>query len=137
MGNETGLVGYWRCDEGTGTTIKDATSYARNGAFVGTVTWVVGAVNLVNTDFHEIDIVPSNVWYENTNDVLFNFNIEAKYGTSIKYRVLIDEVQFYPVSDFSSSINLLNTISFSIPISKLKIGDNNIVIEVKNIIYGI
>jgi hypothetical protein len=42
VGNESGLVGYWKCNEGTGTTVADSTSGAATGTFSsGTnVTWV-------------------------------------------------------------------------------------------------
>jgi hypothetical protein len=39
------LIGYWKCDDGVGTTVKDWSVYARNGTFVGTLTWIVGEVN--------------------------------------------------------------------------------------------
>lgn len=35
IGNETGLIGYWRMDEGEGTTITDLTSYSNNGTISG------------------------------------------------------------------------------------------------------
>jgi PKD repeat protein len=37
-GNEAGLVGYWRLDEGSGTTAHDATSLQNDGTIVG-ATW--------------------------------------------------------------------------------------------------
>jgi hypothetical protein len=42
VGNEAGLVGYWKMNEGSGTTVADSTSGAFNGTFSsGTdVTWV-------------------------------------------------------------------------------------------------
>ncbi len=38
-GNETGLIGYWRFDEGSGTTTLDATSNQNNGTIVG-ASWI-------------------------------------------------------------------------------------------------
>jgi hypothetical protein len=32
VGNEAGLVGYWRFDDGTGTTARDNTASANNGS---------------------------------------------------------------------------------------------------------
>jgi|GEM_PF-2384151 len=38
-GNETGLIGYWRFNEGTGTTTNDATSNANHGTIFG-ASWI-------------------------------------------------------------------------------------------------
>lgn len=38
-GNETGLVGYWPCMDGSGATLADKTSNANNGTLSGTYTW--------------------------------------------------------------------------------------------------
>jgi fibronectin type 3 domain-containing protein len=37
-----GLVGYWRLDEGTGTTVSDATGTGNTGIFVGNPIWTTG-----------------------------------------------------------------------------------------------
>lgn len=42
-GNESGLLGYWRMDESSGTTVKDLTSNARNGSNTAAVIAVSGA----------------------------------------------------------------------------------------------
>lgn len=42
-GNEAGLIGYWKFDEGTGTITYDATSNHNNGAISG-ATWVISGV---------------------------------------------------------------------------------------------
>src|SRR5262249_11021084 len=36
----TGLVGYWRCDEATGSTLKDSSPSANHATIVGTATWI-------------------------------------------------------------------------------------------------
>jgi hypothetical protein len=41
-GNEPGLVGYWKFDEGTGSTTADLTSNGNNGTISGAI-WVPGA----------------------------------------------------------------------------------------------
>jgi len=38
-GSETGLVGYWNFEEGTGTTSGDLSSNANDGTLIGGVTW--------------------------------------------------------------------------------------------------
>ncbi len=40
--DNTGLVGYWKSDEGSGTTTADATANKNNGAFVGSIAWTTG-----------------------------------------------------------------------------------------------
>ena len=44
QGNETGLVAYWRFDEGSGTTIRDQTANHNNGTLVNGPTWAPGHV---------------------------------------------------------------------------------------------
>jgi hypothetical protein len=46
-GNETGLIGYWKFDEGTGTTTSDATSNHDDGTISGAV-WVPGITSVKN-----------------------------------------------------------------------------------------
>jgi hypothetical protein len=46
-GNETGLVGYWKFDEGTGSTTADLTSNGNNGTISGAI-WVPGATPVEN-----------------------------------------------------------------------------------------
>ncbi|WP_299552310.1 LamG domain-containing protein [Seonamhaeicola sp.] len=38
-GNESGLVGYWKLNDGSGTSAQDATSSNHTGNFVGNLTW--------------------------------------------------------------------------------------------------
>ena len=40
VGNEPGLVGYWRFDEGSGTSVRDQTDNANHGTIHGDPTWV-------------------------------------------------------------------------------------------------
>ncbi|WP_018635739.1 LamG-like jellyroll fold domain-containing protein [Parafrankia elaeagni] len=40
IGNEPGLVAYYRCDEGAGTTLHDQTDNPRNGDLKGSAAWV-------------------------------------------------------------------------------------------------
>jgi hypothetical protein len=46
VGNEAGLVGYYRFDEGSGTTARDATSGANNGTLTNGPTYVQSGVAL-------------------------------------------------------------------------------------------
>lgn len=44
-GNEAGLVGYWRLDEGTGTTTADATANGNTGTLVGNPVWAASTLS--------------------------------------------------------------------------------------------
>ncbi len=46
-GSETGLVAYWKMNEGTGTTIADSTSNSNTGSFVNSPSWVGGYPQVV------------------------------------------------------------------------------------------
>ena len=48
LGNESGLVGYWDFEEGTGTTTSDQTINANNGTLIGGVTWSTDVTNNLN-----------------------------------------------------------------------------------------
>jgi hypothetical protein len=45
-GNEPGLVGYYRFDEGTGTTARDATSLGNDGTLMKGSTYGASGVTL-------------------------------------------------------------------------------------------
>lgn len=40
IGNESGLIGYWKFDEGTGTTVADASGNGHDGTLVNGLGWV-------------------------------------------------------------------------------------------------
>ena len=52
IGNETNLLGYWRLDEGLGTTAGDATGHGYNGSFVSTPAWVGSTAYLGDGSVH-------------------------------------------------------------------------------------
>jgi hypothetical protein len=49
-GNEPGLIGYWKFDEGQGTTTADATSNLNNGTISGAV-WIPGVSSAENKNY--------------------------------------------------------------------------------------
>ena len=53
-GNETGLVAYWRLDEGTGVTLGDATGLGHTGTLVGTALWIGSTAFLGDGSVHSI-----------------------------------------------------------------------------------
>lgn len=45
-GSESNLIGYWKIDEGSGSSINDATSYGCTGTLTGSPTWVTSAASI-------------------------------------------------------------------------------------------
>lgn len=48
VGNEAGLIGYWRCDEGSGTNIADATGHGNSATLFGGATWTNSTVPIAS-----------------------------------------------------------------------------------------
>ena len=48
-GDETNLTGYWRLDEGPGTTINDQTTNNNDGTLAGNTTWVDTAPDILGS----------------------------------------------------------------------------------------
>ncbi|MEH2348451.1 MAG: patatin-like phospholipase family protein [Nostoc sp.] len=46
VGNEAGLVAYWKLNEGQGTTVKDQTANAHNGTLRGNPSWDLAEISL-------------------------------------------------------------------------------------------
>lgn len=55
-GNETGLVGYWKFDEGTGTIATDETGNQNNGTISG-ATWVISGIVEVESEQGEVPTI--------------------------------------------------------------------------------
>jgi hypothetical protein len=63
------LVGYWKFDEGSGTTANDSSVYANNGTLVNNPTWVIGKIgNALSFDgLNDYVQVPSNSLFQGGN----------------------------------------------------------------------
>ncbi len=48
QGNEAGLIGYWRCNEGTGTQVYDTTNSNVHGQLVGGMSWIPATLTRSN-----------------------------------------------------------------------------------------
>ncbi len=86
--NETGLVGYWKLDEGSGTTINDATTNGNNGVimgasfvqddncFIGTIgineTAAPHNVSVSPNPFSSVTILKSSEKLTNANLIIYN-----------------------------------------------------------------
>jgi hypothetical protein len=73
-GNEAGLLGYWRLDEGSGTVAADAGPNGYNGTLGGSPAWVASGVPFVIPDpGYAVNLngsnsyvrVPNGVWFSN------------------------------------------------------------------------
>ena len=56
-----GLVGYWRFDEGSGTTTADSSGNGDTGTLSGEVSWVAGKIGPSALDFHGTGVADSHV----------------------------------------------------------------------------
>jgi hypothetical protein len=56
-GNESGLMGYWQFDEGSGTTVHDKTENANHGTISGNPKWVKSEAPISDRPVEENDIL--------------------------------------------------------------------------------
>jgi hypothetical protein len=73
----TGLVGWWRLDEGSGTTVYDSSGRGHTGTFVNSPTWVTGKVGGGALSF---DGVSSFVRIPSSVD--FDFHTNGEFSVS-------------------------------------------------------
>lgn len=88
VGNEDGLVAYWRFDEGSGSVVRDQTDHAHHGQIRGTPQWVdsdapVGDNPGVNRDSFTVDgrLIAgglSSLLYHQQEKVQSGYSQEAK-----------------------------------------------------------
>ncbi|MGC3960615.1 MAG: DUF5011 domain-containing protein [Verrucomicrobiota bacterium] len=80
-GTESGLLGYWRMDEGIGTNVTDLTGHGYTATLSGNPLWTVSGADLVLPDpAYGINLTGTNNEYlKLTNGVWFNsdFTVEA------------------------------------------------------------
>jgi len=75
-GDEPGLVGYWRFDEGTGSTTSDSTANGNDGTLVGVPDWVtpsgagVFSPDVQQTTFDNTDLTVTFGGYDADGDPL-------------------------------------------------------------------
>jgi hypothetical protein len=82
IGNEAGLTGYWKFDEGTDTIAYDATGNHNNGAISG-ATWVIsGVLHVVET----IGGIPEDFSLEQNYPNPFNPNTKIRWQSPISGR---------------------------------------------------
>jgi len=79
VGNETGLVGYWKFNEGTGTTAYDSTANGNNGTING-ATWVNTPYNNLGTREKIVDLSGANP----TGGTKIEWSKTTPTGTAVK-----------------------------------------------------
>ena len=62
VGNEPNLVGYWKLDEGTGTSTADSTGNGHTGALSGPIAWTGSTAYLGDGTTHLIASLDQVVW---------------------------------------------------------------------------
>jgi len=100
-GNEPGLVGYWKLDEGSGNTVYDSTSNNSNGSISG-AQWVVAPFELFPSPF---ELFPFN-WEITLTDKLTNTPLSGKtvyaYDSNGHFNQYVtDEEGSFTLGDYS------------------------------------
>lgn len=90
-GNESGLVGYWQFDEGSGTTINDATANGNTGTLMSSSMWITSTapVGSGNSSTQTVSS-PGLVSFTGTN---LEMNFTAKSGTD---EIVVTEITNSP-----------------------------------------
>jgi hypothetical protein len=97
-GNEAGLVGYWRMNEGNGQFINDFTNNGNHG-ILGETEWVEGAP-MVQTKIYESSFIPADYDFEalifpnpfNANATISFSLYEETYVEITVYNILGQEI---------------------------------------------
>jgi hypothetical protein len=76
-GEGSGLMGWWKFDEGSGTSVYDSSGRGHTGAFVNSPTWVSGRIGTGALSF---DGVSSFVRIPSSTD--FDFNVTGEFSIS-------------------------------------------------------
>jgi len=119
-GNETGLVGYWNFEEGSGTTTTDQTSNGNNGILNGGVSW--------STDVPPYNCCTTDPITTQPTDVTVPLNGTGMFSTSTS---VASPTYQWQMNDGTGYTNLFNTGQFSgvdtdmLTVSNVTLGQNN------------
>ena len=112
-----GLVGHWRMDEVSGTTLTDASANSNNGAMQGSMDAandsVVGAVN-TSLSFDGVDdriSVPDNAVLEMTDEFSVSFWVKQDVNTGTDQKILMKRHTVEPFLSWEFGIGTSNDIS--------------------------
>lgn len=127
---EPNLVAYYRCDEGSGTTLTDLTSNGNNG-IITNGTYVTDTVDLINY-FESIDYDINSVYFwemDNTN-LEITLKLNGLYGNNFNYRILNEK--FVELVSTQTINNSPTNLAININTSVLPLGDSYVIVEVIN-----
>jgi hypothetical protein len=127
---EPNLIAYYRCDEGSGTTLTDLTSNANNGVITNGY-FITDTMDLANYfEVVDYDINSVYLWELNSTNLSITLKLNGLYGNNFNYRVINEK--FLELASMKSITNSPTTLTASVDLSKLTLGNNNVIIEVTN-----
>jgi len=118
--NESGLVGYWNFEEGTGNTVTDLTSNANDGTLNGGVTWSTDVPPYNCCTANPITSQPTDQTVNISNNATISFTDSL---TGATYQWQMDAGTGY--SDLSNAGQFSGTDSDSLIISTTTLGNKN------------
>jgi hypothetical protein len=96
IGNETGLVGYWNLDEGSGSIAYDSTSNANNGTITGaTYDYTFNTLRLTEDGIlkvKDISDAPDCLNFDGTNQVQVNNPVITDYPFTLECWAKVDAI---------------------------------------------
>ena len=127
---EPNLVAYYRCDEGSGTTLIDSTKNKNDGVITNGA-YVTDTVDLINY-FESVDYSINSVYFwemDNTN-LEINLKLNSLYGNNFNYRILNEK--FVELVSTQTINNSPTNLAININTSVLPLGDSYVIVEVIN-----
>jgi hypothetical protein len=127
---ESNLIAYYRCDEGSGTTLIDLTSNGNNGVITNGY-FVTDTVDLANYfEVVDYDINSVYLWELNNTSLSITLKLNGLYGNNFNYRVINEK--FIELVPMQSIVNSPTSLTVSVNLSSLVLGNNYVIVEATN-----
>lgn len=105
-GTETGLVGFWNFEEGTGTTTADQTANGNDGTFVGGTAWETDAQPICVTSIADNASSSSIKVYPNPNNGIFFVNSNNNISSIEIFNTLGEKIHTANINSNNAKIDL-------------------------------